>query len=575
MRNHGTLNFPMHSSAPPVGSESEVYYSALDNTPYISDGATWNPIGSGVSSGSLGWVRPEDYGAEGDGITDDTTAFNNALASISARGGILKLDAKVYLLPNGIEESIEGLLVEGTGLGYNGPGWTDIQGTVIKTTAMGVWCWRHKRNSTNTTMFQGAAFTNVTFEGAVSSTTVATSVVVTTLTGSQSVVLTDASAFPSSGMALLNTNGSLSSKALIKYTGKTSNTLTGCTLLYGEGTAASSNTARCSTAGGLSIETCHSYVEHCFSQNHVAGTCFAWGQLDATASVDTSWHHADHLVAASFGIGFDIGRRTITEATAAGSVVEAGGYYANLVNLQSSTSSTSTGGCGLKITASNVTIIGGKDESSHTGTDIQSVTGVNCIGRRHEDIAVHELRIDRRDAQAFRSRIFVAGSVGSGPIFVGANNSYDVIWGYSGTTPTITDNSGTLCFMGNDGQIIISRNNSEVPIAVKSGSVNVLELYRDGATVGVLRSNAGTGGMLDLRTAGNAGTEQIRVTTLAGTNIARFFGDGKTQIHGQVGFQGTSPIAKPTVTGSKGGNAALASLLTALANYGLITDSTT
>jgi hypothetical protein len=42
-----------------------------------------------------------------------------------------------------------------------------------------------------------------------------------------------------------------------------------------------------------------------------------------------------------------------------------------------------------------------------------------------------------------------------------------------------------------------------------------------------------------------------------------------------VGFHGTAPIAKPTVTGSRGGNAALASLLTALANYGLITNSTT
>lgn len=42
-----------------------------------------------------------------------------------------------------------------------------------------------------------------------------------------------------------------------------------------------------------------------------------------------------------------------------------------------------------------------------------------------------------------------------------------------------------------------------------------------------------------------------------------------------IGFNNTAPIAKPTVTGSKGGNAALASLLTALANYGLVTDSST
>lgn len=43
----------------------------------------------------------------------------------------------------------------------------------------------------------------------------------------------------------------------------------------------------------------------------------------------------------------------------------------------------------------------------------------------------------------------------------------------------------------------------------------------------------------------------------------------------KVGFNGTAAITKPTVSGSRGGNAALASLLTALANYGLITDSTT
>jgi len=41
------------------------------------------------------------------------------------------------------------------------------------------------------------------------------------------------------------------------------------------------------------------------------------------------------------------------------------------------------------------------------------------------------------------------------------------------------------------------------------------------------------------------------------------------------GFFGSAPIAKPTVTGSRGGNAALASLLTQLASLGLITDSST
>lgn len=41
-----------------------------------------------------------------------------------------------------------------------------------------------------------------------------------------------------------------------------------------------------------------------------------------------------------------------------------------------------------------------------------------------------------------------------------------------------------------------------------------------------------------------------------------------------MGFYGSTPVAKPSATGSRGGNAALASLLTQLASLGLITDST-
>lgn len=40
-----------------------------------------------------------------------------------------------------------------------------------------------------------------------------------------------------------------------------------------------------------------------------------------------------------------------------------------------------------------------------------------------------------------------------------------------------------------------------------------------------------------------------------------------------MGFYAATPVAKPTVSGAKGSNAALGSLLTALANLGLITDS--
>jgi hypothetical protein len=42
-----------------------------------------------------------------------------------------------------------------------------------------------------------------------------------------------------------------------------------------------------------------------------------------------------------------------------------------------------------------------------------------------------------------------------------------------------------------------------------------------------------------------------------------------------LGFFGAPPVVKPVITGSRGGNAALAVLLTALASLGLVTDATT
>lgn len=51
--------------------------------------------------------------------------------------------------------------------------------------------------------------------------------------------------------------------------------------------------------------------------------------------------------------------------------------------------------------------------------------------------------------------------------------------------------------------------------------------------------------------------------------------DTDLKVEGKIGFYNTSPATKPVVTGSKSANAALASLLTALAGIGLLTDSTT
>jgi hypothetical protein len=68
---------------------------------------------------------------------------------------------------------------------------------------------------------------------------------------------------------------------------------------------------------------------------------------------------------------------------------------------------------------------------------------------------------------------------------------------------------------------------------------------------------------------GNSGASGHFYVSGGGKFIIDATGDGK------LAFFSATPQAKQTVTGSKGGNAALASLITALANYGLIVDSTT
>ena len=73
-----------------------------------------------------------------------------------------------------------------------------------------------------------------------------------------------------------------------------------------------------------------------------------------------------------------------------------------------------------------------------------------------------------------------------------------------------------------------------------------------------------------------AGNPQDFVNFLFGTGQQQFWCQNVKNLSlgpAAIGFYGASPQTKPTITGSRGGNAALASLLTALATLGLIVDS--
>lgn len=81
---------------------------------------------------------------------------------------------------------------------------------------------------------------------------------------------------------------------------------------------------------------------------------------------------------------------------------------------------------------------------------------------------------------------------------------------------------------------------------------------------------AATGGPVIITAAGTDSVRHVRIQG-AGTGASAQLGSAAANI----GFFASIGAAKQTVTGAKGGNAALGSLLTALAAYGLITDSTT
>lgn len=65
--------------------------------------------------------------------------------------------------------------------------------------------------------------------------------------------------------------------------------------------------------------------------------------------------------------------------------------------------------------------------------------------------------------------------------------------------------------------------------------------------------------------------EGIALETITGVKVLEWVQSGPSSV--AFAFNGETPIVRPIVTGSRGGNAALASLLTALADLGLIVDS--
>lgn len=110
----------------------------------------------------------EDCGAAGDGVTDDSEAFAEAIDHLGPRGGTLQLDALPYLVPDGIKTDAAtantSFRVVGPGQRHGGATALGTTGAVILTTTPGAWCWEHG-NTSGIERHRGPAFENVTFLG--------------------------------------------------------------------------------------------------------------------------------------------------------------------------------------------------------------------------------------------------------------------------------------------------------------------------------------------------------------------------------------------------------------------------
>lgn len=170
--------------------------------------------------------------------------------------------------------------------------------------------------------------------------------------------------------------------------------------------------------------------------------------------------------------------------------------------------------------------------------------------------------------------------------------------------PTVIENAGTLWFFGSkavkansDGgniQFISGLKTGtgqfgRISFSIPSG----VTFEVSGPGVNIIGANNSSFSMLDgdvTFTAGVRASIPSKIDFYAGYDDAyvgngpiSFWTDSGPQLQvsesvfgtPELAFFGATLTAKPNVTGSKGGNAALASLITALATLGLVTDSTT
>lgn len=150
----------------------------------------------------------------------------------------------------------------------------------------------------------------------------------------------------------------------------------------------------------------------------------------------------------------------------------------------------------------------------------------------------------------------------------------------------ISANIGTVTAGTIDANVIVAADSFTAPVAAfNSASFDDIDIKSGAASMGTIEPNVTTATGIRLDPAAGLPTEFGGAISRSFRALGNVVVDGSLTASGSVfltnatgdtvSFHGAAGSTKQTITGSRGGNAALANLLTALANLGLITDSTT
>lgn len=209
----------------------------------------------------------------------------------------------------------------------------------------------------------------------------------------------------------------------------------------------------------------------------------------------------------------------------------------------------------------------------HTYTDASNYSWL----RIRVNAGNFEIRTEKAGSPAATGMNVIAGSSLLG---LGANGG--ITWYVTSTDFAAASNNTRVVFGASSDLILRRAAAANLALGAADAAAPVAQII---SVQNVATGTSNTSGVNWTRRAsrgtgtGNSGAHVWEVAPAGSTGstqnaLTEVFRLGTSSTSAALSFFGGSVAAKQTVTGSRGGNAALANLLTALAAYGLITDST-